>query len=278
MPLSNEKLYQLCREYGRKTLFWRQKFIGFLPEVNRRRLYEQKGFGSIFEFAKKLAGLSEEQVRLTLNLERRFEDKPTLRAALVNGEVSINKLARVVSMATTDNEAALTDQLKKLPKAAVEVFVRDFKIQNGLQKPKNEAKSLPGQAVGLSAEVEERLRELHNKGIDTNALILEMLEKREAKLADEEAAIVEALPKTPQTRHVPARTKRFLGETYGIKCGLQSCSYPADDIHHTIPFALNPKHDPRFMVPLCHEHHTITHAINERVCRERAAAVSQPMC
>ncbi|MBI5753601.1 hypothetical protein HZA40_00465, partial [Candidatus Peregrinibacteria bacterium] len=70
--LTDQNLYQLCKNYGQQALHWRQKFIGLLPEVNRRKLYEKKGFGSIFEFAKKLAGLSEEQVKLTLNLEKRF--------------------------------------------------------------------------------------------------------------------------------------------------------------------------------------------------------------
>ena len=38
-----EKLYQLCKTFGARTLLWRQKFIGLLPEVNRRKLYEKKG-------------------------------------------------------------------------------------------------------------------------------------------------------------------------------------------------------------------------------------------
>ncbi|HLG25330.1 MAG TPA: hypothetical protein VI588_00865, partial [Candidatus Gracilibacteria bacterium] len=66
--MSDEKLFRLCKYYGEQARAWRQKFCGLLPEVNRRKLHERKGFGSIFEFAKKLAGLSEEQVRRVLNL------------------------------------------------------------------------------------------------------------------------------------------------------------------------------------------------------------------
>ncbi|MBI4994924.1 hypothetical protein HZC21_04765, partial [Candidatus Peregrinibacteria bacterium] len=100
MKLTDEKLYELCKKYGMAARLWRQKFIGLLPEVNRRRLYERKGFSSIFEFAAKLCGLSKEQVYLTLNLEKRFEDKPVLKRMLENGEASINKLTRIVSIAT----------------------------------------------------------------------------------------------------------------------------------------------------------------------------------
>ncbi|PIZ76245.1 hypothetical protein COY05_01630, partial [Candidatus Peregrinibacteria bacterium CG_4_10_14_0_2_um_filter_38_24] len=70
--MPDENLYALCKTYGERTRIWRQKFAGLLPEVFKRKLYEKKGFHSIFEFAKKLAGMSEEQTRLVLNLEKRF--------------------------------------------------------------------------------------------------------------------------------------------------------------------------------------------------------------
>jgi hypothetical protein len=85
--LSDKKLLAMCREYGTQVLFWRQRFIGLLPEVNRRRLYEKKGYNSIFEFGKRMAGLSEAQIRLTINLEKRFADKPALHDALTDGKV-----------------------------------------------------------------------------------------------------------------------------------------------------------------------------------------------
>ncbi|MEK7547888.1 MAG: hypothetical protein AAB540_03255, partial [Patescibacteria group bacterium] len=168
MKLPDEKLYELCKEYGSRARLWRQKFIGLLPEVNRRRLYERKGFPSIFVFAFKLCGLSEEQVRLTLNLGKRFEDKPILKKMLENGETSINKLARIVSIVTPENEEELAEKIKVLPVRALETLVRDekylqklgstgFENENGLQEPLFGGKSLhvqtlhKGQAVGQQA-------------------------------------------------------------------------------------------------------------------------------
>ncbi len=57
--LTDEKLYELCKMYGARALEWRRKFIGLLPEVERRKLYRKKGFASVFEFAAKLAGVSQ---------------------------------------------------------------------------------------------------------------------------------------------------------------------------------------------------------------------------
>ncbi len=175
--ISDGQLYKMCRNFGSQALEARRKFIGLLPEVNRRRLYEKKGFSSIFHVAAVLAGVSKEQVRLAINLGTRFENMPQLREILVEGRTSINKLSRVVSIATIENQAELAEKVLILSKVALEVFVRDYLIeknreaqsayvnneieeglftnqnadvasvqnQDGLYKPETEAKCLPGQ-------------------------------------------------------------------------------------------------------------------------------------
>ena len=161
--------------------------MGLLPEVSKRRLWEKKGFGSIFEFAAKLAGLSQEQVRLALNLERRFSGLPVLKGLLVEGEVSLNKLARVVSIATVENEWELAEKVKQLGREALETLVRDeriFQKQNGLGEPLFEAKSLHVQTLNfeLSMEVLERLNELHAQGKNVNELLVGLLRERKEKM------------------------------------------------------------------------------------------------
>ncbi|MFA6344212.1 MAG: hypothetical protein WCX45_05805, partial [Candidatus Gracilibacteria bacterium] len=136
--LNDWELFSLCQKYGEQARIWRQKFAGLLPEVLKRRLYERKGFESIFVFAKKLAGMSEEQVRRVLNLEQKFEDKPVLKNLLLNGEVSANKLARIASIATPENQEFLANQAKILSNRALETLVKDEKfaqetLNNNLQ-------------------------------------------------------------------------------------------------------------------------------------------------
>lgn len=125
--LSDDQLLRLCEKYGLQAKLWRMKFCGLLPEVCKRRLYEKKRFRSIFEFALILGGLSEHQVRLVLNLDKRFEEMPHLHELLVAGKVSVNKLARVVSVVTTSNEEFWANQCKNLSNRALEVLVNDEK-------------------------------------------------------------------------------------------------------------------------------------------------------
>ena len=151
--MNDSELLERAVMYGRNALEWRRKFIGLLPEINKRKLYESKNCSSIFEFAFKFGGLSEEQVSRALNLEKKFEDLPKLRELLVNGEVSVNKLLRIASIATVANQEKLVEAVKILPKKAIETFVRD-------------TKSVPGHKLELNDEVSQRLSELQEKGID----------------------------------------------------------------------------------------------------------------
>ena len=230
---------------------------------------------SIFEFAAKLAGVSQEQVRVTLNLEKRFEDKPILKNMLENGEASINKLARIVSIATPENQEKLAEQIKILPRRALDTLVRDVAIENknGLQMPFFMGKGLSGQTFQLADDVQTELDELHSKGIDMNELLREMLKKRRAEIAAKKEKIAENIqPAT--SRYIPVRIKEILKKEYGEKCSIATCQKPAAETHHVQRFSLSQNHDPRFLAPLCREHHIIAHSIDVKFHEARMAAIT----
>jgi hypothetical protein len=278
MKLTNEKLYDLCKKYGSQARLWRQKFIGLLPEVNRRRLYEEKGFSSIFEFAFKLCGLSGEQVRLALNLERRFEDKPILKKMFENGEASINKLTRIVSIATPENEEELAEKIKVLPISALNTFVRDERKENtnanGSRKPLFEEKDLYVQTLHfeIDTDITEELNELHSKGIDVNELLREMLRKRKQEIAKAKEEISKTIEST-ESRYIPVRIKKIIQEEYGEKCSIATCQKPSTETHHTQRLSLSLNHNPKFLAPLCRDHHIIAHSIDVQYHRARKFAV-----
>jgi hypothetical protein len=323
--LSDEKLYDLCREYGRNAIRWRWRFAGLLPEVLRRRLYGKKGFRDIEEFAARLAGMSREQVQRVLQLERKFEDKPVLQALLVEGEVSANKLVRIASIATAENQEDLANMIKIMSNRAIETFVRDeqraleeignknasqwlqsgleFENQNGLSEPKNEPKSvhvhtnpqsiLPFVKIleKLSPEIKEKLLELVNKEIDVNGLIAQMLQNREAEIAEAKNEIVEEMreesaqkgadkklsggratnAKKP-SRYIPMKIRKIIQLEQGTKCSFPGCENPAENIHHTQRFSITKNHNPFFLANACKAHHEIAHTIDRKYREVRAGA------
>jgi|GEM_PF-286949 len=364
---SDERLFQLCKRFGKNALYWRQRFIGLLPEVNRRRLYEKKGFSSIFEFSFKLCGLSADQVNLTLNLSRRFEDKIVLKEMLESGEVSVNKLARIVSIATVENQEELAEKVKILPVSALNTLVRDEKFamnslkneetndtglfsmedhgkdsqtenRNGLDKPLFEGKSLYVQTVEsagnasetlygqtdlsakrpvnfdsdrcittsvlnfkLAEDVKKELEELNSKGIDVNEFLRKALKQRKQEIEERKEEIAKKLlnktsensnrqmhedsskdnpmcgsndareqpVQKPPSRYTPTKVKQIIKEEYGTKCSIPNCTKLAEILHHTQKFSLSRSHDPRFLAPLCHEHHAIAHSMDVKCCEIR---------
>lgn len=305
--LSDGELFKLCKKYGSITLKYRNKFIGLLPEVFKRRVFEKKGFSSIFEFAAKLAGLSQEQVRRVLNLEERFVKMPVLREMLVSGEVSVSKLAKVASLATPENQEELALHVRLLPRSALETLARDEKLrrsgtpaaeyQNCLIEAKNEAKSVPGNThpqqnlenttggdgkmgnsfleignLGLSQEILQKLSELKRRGIDINSLLLEFLEKRELEIEQEKEELSQNCEST-DSRYIPAAVRNLLKKEYGEKCSIETCEKPSQEIHHTQRFSLSQNHNPKFLALLCKEHHDIAHTVDWRFHDARLRAV-----
>ena len=257
--LSDQKILELCQLYGKRALIWRQKFIGLLPEVQKRHLYKQRGFKSIFEFAFKWAGLSEQQIKLALKLDIVLEDKPKLHEAFITGSVSINKLARIVSIANTENEQQLCDLVKTLPRQALETFVRD---ERRSFKPLLST-ALHVQDLNLSQDLLQSLKDLQDQGHDLNELLTEFLTQREEKLS-KEAETLNLEIKPTSSRHVPAKIKRWVKNSYGSKCSLPYCSKTAAELHHTQRFSLSHSHDPHFLAPLCKQHHQIAHTIDQK--------------
>ncbi len=180
--LSDKDLYAMCKKWGAEALAARRKFAGLLPEVYRREResseqngrqnptpspaindnhhqqslvpinglrktwLEKRGYTCIYEFAARLAGMSRKQVDLVMSLDKRFAGTPVLHAALVEGEISANKLARVASIATVENQTELLRKTEILSSRALEIYVRELKMENenqdGLNKTKNDQKVL----------------------------------------------------------------------------------------------------------------------------------------
>ncbi len=283
--MTDKQLYRLCKKYGARALEARRKFAGLLPEVNRRGLFERRGFGSIYEFAARLAGMTRDQVDEVLRLERRFERMPVLREALVDGKVSAGKLARVAAVATVENSAQVLEMTRQLSYASLDIKVKEMQEKNGSAEPENLAKSLCAQntnapiafvkyisslqqtlaELGISAEVAEKLDELKRKGLDLNQVLKGMLEKREKEIAAEELHIQERMEHElkDRSRYVPVTVKMLMYQKHGSRCSAEGCGRRADQIHHLRRFAGGGGQDPGNLRSLCRGHHELAHKLDK---------------
>jgi hypothetical protein len=279
-PIPTENVWQmldkdllvLCRQYGRDAILLHRKFIGLLPEINRRRLYEKEGFLSIYHFAAVLGGVSREQVNRVINTEKTLEDKPNCRALLVEGKVSINKFSRA-PVITKENDAEVAKSLQILSQKTLEIMRKDEKACARAQAETQQGQlvqptaSVPGHKFALSEELLKKLDELHAQGKDVSKILLEALELRTKDIQERKQEAASRLPEE-SGRYITKEIRDLQDEEYGNKCAYSGCTRPAEQIHHQVRFGLQSLNNPIYLVPLCAEHHKIAHAIDFIVVRK----------
>jgi len=218
--------------------------------------------------------VSEKQVRLALNLNERFQDKPILKSMLVTGEVSINKLARVASVATAENEIFWANQAKILPNRSLETLVRDEKIvkpemnfgmknqQTQLQIPdeslhvQNSGSEADTSHLKITPELEARLLKLQNDGHDISELITKLLDQRDKEIAERKEKQAQKCEEQAQSR-----ISEFAKSLTNSQISKPQTSYkpPTRYIPASIRKTLKEEYGTKCAIPHCKNHSQVIH-------------------
>ena len=121
-----------------------RKCVLMLPEIAKQRIWEKKGFGSISEYAGKLAGMSHNQVVDALRILNNLSDKPSLLAVIE--KKGINAVRPVSSIATAETAEMWAQKALELNKNELEAYVRDYRTdhaQSGSIKKSIERSEIP---------------------------------------------------------------------------------------------------------------------------------------
>jgi len=226
---------------------WSKRFAELLPEVYKRKLWKKHGFYSIEHFAAELAGMSHKTTRRILNLDKKLEDKPKLRAEIVNEGWSKVQTAASIPV----SEEKQVQLVKTLSKNALEQYSRGVK-------------NVPGntsQPVRLNftvkPEVEFKLRKFRQKLEKERKEAIGLGEALEI-LLDQVQEPEKKTRKSPGTtgRNVSAQKKRE-SDNNG-QCAFPGCNKPHTCYHHPDRYASTQNHNR--VVALCDEHHQLAHA------------------
>ncbi|MFA6992001.1 MAG: HNH endonuclease signature motif containing protein [Candidatus Gracilibacteria bacterium] len=278
-------LHAQFSRYGRNAREWMRKCVLLLPEIERNRVWEKKGFSSIYEYAAKLAGMSRETVNEGLRVLRKIEDKPELmRVVKQKGLLAVKP---VVAIATVEDAKFWASKAMNMSRHTLETYVKELKNQNGLFEPQNSAGGRSGTAkntnfpqqeaieILVDKDVAEQLKKLKGSG-DWNELMKQFLELRNnevmrlKKEAEQKFEEIEAkkrqscvgakvLTKPKSTRSVPSKIQKYSFYKTNHTCAFPGCTKPAETLHHTDRFAITRKHEPDKIIPLCKAHHDLVH-------------------
>jgi len=127
--------------YGASAKEWMRKCVLLLPEIEKHRIWEKRGFGSIYEYAAKLAGMSQNTVNDALRILKKIEDKPALKQVVE--EKGLNAIRPIVTIATPETESFWAEKAMTMSKHTLEVYVKESRTGTG-----NTAKNPHEQAIG----------------------------------------------------------------------------------------------------------------------------------
>ena len=262
MQTSINNLHHRFQAYGRNAREWMRKCAMLLPDIERERVWEKKGFESIYVYAAKLAGMSRESVNDALRVLRATEGMTEIRNVIEQRGVNIIK--PILTALTVDNQAFWAEKAMTMSQHTLEVYRKERTAQDNKltgRRASSETSEFPHQQaiakaiipMDLDPEVAAQLEKLKGTG-DWNGLMKEFLEMREAML---EQACPES--KTTDSRHIPTAIQKFIIQRSRGICEFPKCTRTYTILHHTQRFALEKTHDPNRIIALCTSHERIVH-------------------
>lgn len=226
--------------YGKNAREWMRKCALLLPEIERQRVWEKKGFSSIYEYAAKLAGMSRSSVDSALWVMKKIENKPELKK--VAEEHGVQRVRPVANLATPETDGFWAEKATSMSKHALETYAKEHR--------KNLAPGQPDEiqvSLKLKPALAKKIEKLRDRD-DFEELLEQFVDSLEGSKPE---------PVETESRHIPVAIQRYvLNQTAG-KCAC--CNRKADVFHHVDRFATNKTHDPNKIIPLCNGHHQLAH-------------------
>ena len=280
------RLKDLVADERRATI----ALIECLEEAQKRRLYAEYGYGSLWEFATKELGLSEGAAQRRIAAMRLTVDVPAAKCALESGELSLSNAAKVQVFRQAARKLGQEPDALELVKSVQGLSQRDcekklYEIQpEALPREKERIVSEQGERelkITIGPELHEKLQRL--RGMLAHAIpeasyaellefmtdeVLLRLEKKkgiglEAEMANAAAAEVEKENPLPEgvRVHIPEAVKRAVGARSGGQCevtanGRRCTSRYRVELDHSIPLALGGSNELSNLRHACRNHNS----------------------
>ncbi|KKQ71976.1 MAG: hypothetical protein UT33_C0007G0065 [Candidatus Peregrinibacteria bacterium GW2011_GWC2_39_14] len=256
-------LHEKFTFYGKNALKWKRKCTILLPEIAKYRIWEKKGFSSIYEYAAKLAGINNASVNVALWAMRKIEDKPELKRVVE--EKGIEIIRPIANIATPETAAFWAEKAMGMSKNTLAAYAKEYK-KSELGSPCADSKnyyenqtlfsdlSVEQITMDLSPETAEQLQKLKGQG-NWNELMQKLLQAYQARVEAKKP-----IPQENAKRYVPAKIEKYVLAKTNNTCAFPGCTKEYKYLHHTWRFALTKTHDPDTLIPLCKPHERLAHA------------------
>lgn len=226
---------------------FRRKCEMLLPEIYRQEIWRQKRYGSIYEYAAKLAGMSMSVVDDCLKIHKKIADKPELLA--IAEKKGLRAVKPIAYIATAETAGFWADKANDMSNQTLAKYVKEFRNEFEADVTEKIKITEAEVTMKLKPEVLQQLEKMRGEA-SWNDLMQKLVTNGIAKMPEAVKA---------RSRHIPNKIQRFIEGKFNGLCHFPGCTLEGEIFHHTQRFALEKVHDPARLVYLCTEHERILH-------------------
>jgi 5-methylcytosine-specific restriction endonuclease McrA len=284
--LSNEVLLQITHTLVAEERTLTTKILWHLHEIQRRRLYAEKGYGSLFEYAVQSLGYSEAAAGRRIAAMRLLVEVPEIEPALQKGDMNLSTLSTIQHFFQRKEEPVSREEKRELVFALQGKSRRECEKELAARDPKAAAPQEKERVIsptqteirfvadeGLMEKLKQ-IREL-DAHVLTDPTYLELFHRMADLVLNELDPVAEkstppaelktlkidaAKTHSSQNRYIPASLRRAVWArdqgrcTYQSPDGRKCASRFALEIDHQKPLALGGKTEFSNLRLLCRSH------------------------
>ena len=123
--LKDQELLQNCKVQVQLEKAATSKVLDYLIEIDKRRLWIQEGYSSLFDFCVMFLGYSEGEANRRIQAARLSQKVQEVKPLLEQGQISLSSLTLLSPVLTPHNAKALLPKVINQPTRQVEKIIRE---------------------------------------------------------------------------------------------------------------------------------------------------------
>lgn len=224
------------------------KVLHHLKEIEKRKLYSDLGYKSLFDYAVRDLGYSEPSAMRRIHASRLLKDLPEIEKRIESGKLSLTNLSLAFQLFKNEDiqdksaKKEILEKIENTTKKECEKTLLDFSTPKDLPKEKEKqlTPTVTGINFNLSSHSMEKLRELRDllahKRWKQDEIVGFAFQAAIEKIQNDNAKFTTPAEKPCGTRYISKSLQRYvrIRDKKCVKCG----STHNLEFDHIKPFAL----------------------------------------